>query len=298
MAQPFPCHVLLLGDLSSAELLPVVAHVRGRIRHGHLREAQSVAQAILSYRPGSSPPELIIACQSWSDQFSPADIQRLMRWQPLAQLICCYGPWCDSDGRTRDAWPFSVRVAAEDAVRHVEFVLGAQDRRGTPLAATQESAPVTIANFAPLPWTASRTEVFASRFGVARRHSGKRFQPISPGSIVVDSADQAWRQMIVNSFHPRVLTSGDARSHSGNSGRVKALIWDADPAEASRLAELIELRTSFPQFAVVAAVGFPRADLAGRLQRAGADRVWAKLTPLETLHEIVCELLQSTGPRH
>ena len=62
---------------------------------------------------------------------------------PLARLVCGYGPWCASDGRTRDVWPLSIRVPAELAPRRVTLELEV-------LAGTRW----------PLPLTASRDEIF------------------------------------------------------------------------------------------------------------------------------------------
>ncbi|GDY08220.1 MAG: hypothetical protein DWI21_13180 [Planctomycetota bacterium] len=90
-------------------------------------------------------PDVIVVCQSWSDEFSAGEVAlALGRW-PLALWVCCYGAWCASDGRTRSTWPISVRVPVDEAecrLNHVWQVLTQQ--RGE-----------------PLPLTASRDEAFA-----------------------------------------------------------------------------------------------------------------------------------------
>lgn len=91
------------------------------------------------------PPDLVIVCQSWPDEFSAEEVSAALGRWPLALWICCYGAWCDSDGRTRTIWPISLRVPVCDAasrLSHVWQVL--TEQRGD-----------------PLPLTASRDEAFA-----------------------------------------------------------------------------------------------------------------------------------------
>lgn len=95
-------------------------------------------------RDVSDAPELILVLQHWPEEFSSQQVQQLISTFPLARLICCYGPWCQSDGRTRQAWPCSVRV---------------------PLAAVKNridsEIDVISGNKAPLELTAGLDEVFA-----------------------------------------------------------------------------------------------------------------------------------------
>src|SRR6266478_2313160 len=65
-------------------------------------------------------PDLIVVLQSWSDQFSESDVHDLIAHCPLARIVCCFGPWCDSDGRTRSIWPLAVRVPVAAASTRLE----------------------------------------------------------------------------------------------------------------------------------------------------------------------------------
>ena len=89
------------------------------------------------------PPDLVIVCQSWPDEFSASEVsEALGRW-PLALWVCCYGAWCDSDGRTRSIWPISVRVPvaeAEHRLKHVWQVLAEQQGEPLPLTASRDEA--------------------------------------------------------------------------------------------------------------------------------------------------------------
>jgi hypothetical protein len=101
--------------------------------------------------------DLIVVAQSWSDQYTPADVAALLSAAPLARVLCVYGRWCDSDGRTRDVWPLAVRVPV------AEF----ETRLRRELEVLERTLP-------PLPLTASRTEIFAARLPPAATPCGGR----------------------------------------------------------------------------------------------------------------------------
>jgi len=137
-------NVLVIGDESSTAMQPVRICVEGLVADG--ADARFAADATkLSEDTGWNGwhPDLVVVCQHWSDEFGEPDVQRLLESYPLARLVCCYGLWCESDGRTRDVWPLSVRVPARSAA----------ERIGCELA-------VIAGTRAPLPLTASRDEIF------------------------------------------------------------------------------------------------------------------------------------------
>jgi hypothetical protein len=146
MAQsPARLAVVVVGDLFSREMSCVERRVEELARHaGDVRIASGVAEAIAKCAAGGWHADLIIACQLWPDEYAPGDLRALLRAFPLARLVCCYGPWCASDGRTRDVWPLAVRVPAEFAARRIDLEL-----------------EVLAGDRWPLPLTASRDEIFA-----------------------------------------------------------------------------------------------------------------------------------------
>jgi hypothetical protein len=85
-------------------------------------------------------PDLVLVCQQWPDEFSESDVRRLLSLYPLARFVCAYGLWCESDGRSRDIWPLSVRVpvrcTADRMRRELEVVAGL--RRPLPLTASRD----------------------------------------------------------------------------------------------------------------------------------------------------------------
>ena len=132
----------LIGDAQPPEMRPVEELLMALFPGPRLRRIDRLSTASAA----NLSADLIVVCQSWSDEYTPRDVAALLSAAPLARILCVYGRWCDSDGRTRDVWPLAVRVPAaefETRLLHERNVL-----EGT---------------LPPLPLTASRTEIFAAQ---------------------------------------------------------------------------------------------------------------------------------------
>ncbi len=68
-------------------------------------------------------PKIILVLQHWPEEYSRDEIDLLHTSFPLARFICCYGPWCASDGRSRQLWAPSVRVSLEDVQLRIDAEL-------------------------------------------------------------------------------------------------------------------------------------------------------------------------------
>jgi hypothetical protein len=136
--------LLVLGDLFSPVMPCVARRVEELGRGGcDVRVFPNVAQALARCSADAWHPDLVIICQHWPDEYTPAEFRQMLGAFPLARPVCCYGPWCASDGRTRDVWPLSIRVPSEYAARRIDLELEV-------LAGTRW----------PIPLTASRDELF------------------------------------------------------------------------------------------------------------------------------------------
>lgn len=136
MSQPA---ILLVGDWQRSEMSPIRDWIDSVGSRATAQRADGLSEAKIA------PPDLVIVCQSWPDEFSADEVSAALGRWPLALWICCYGAWCESDGRTRTIWPISVRVPVREAasrLNHVWKIL--TEQRGE-----------------PLPLTASRDEAFA-----------------------------------------------------------------------------------------------------------------------------------------
>jgi hypothetical protein len=137
-------NLLVIGDFFSPTMTPLRLFVEHLVEAGcDARFVAGVADVANRKAEEGWFPELVIVCQHGSDEFAEADVHRLIGLFPLARLVCCYGPWCASDGRTRDIWPLAVRVPVDVAAQRIRRELD-----------------VLAGRRRPLPLTASRDEIF------------------------------------------------------------------------------------------------------------------------------------------
>ena len=262
MTQSIP-NTLLLGDIAAAEFEPVIAWLKERDAGGALQRGKDPADVRELLKGGDWFPDLVIVLQSWPDQFSAADVHALLELFPLARIACCFGPWCDSDGRSRPVWPPAFRVPAAAAITRLEHELN-----------------VLAGSAVPLPWTASRTEIFEFDFGEDQPETA------GPRKLSVISPDRSWREMMQRSAtgeeHARDQNGASAvcssTSHDADDEPPERVLFDADPWNEERAEALAAIRAAVPASKIVALVGFPRVDLQSELHRAGADEVHFKLT--------------------
>ncbi len=174
-----PLSALILGDIPPAEFRPVLDLIHRHVALGTRRSAADFRSSRQLIGSGWFP-DLVIALHAWPDQFSVSDAGELISLCPLARVLCCFGPWCDSDGRTRAIWPLGVRVSAAGFAsrfeHEVDFLANRREAGG------------------PLPLTASRTEIFEFDFAhtPTRRESNQKFSVISP--------DRRFRDMLISAI--------------------------------------------------------------------------------------------------
>lgn len=250
---------LLLGDPRRREFQPVVGFVNAHQAASRIRSAFDVAGLRQFVERDGWFPDLVVVLEAWPDQFSEAEFHELLALCPLARIVCCFGPWCDSDGRTRTIWPLAVRVPAAAALGRLaqEFEL-------------LENRP-SVAR--PLPLTASRAEIFEFDFrglnpGAANAHTA-----------LVVSPDRRFREMLESALRKGGLQVCSAR----DSGTASIVVFDADPWNTGRASALTAIRSLNPVAKLVACAGFPRAELDAALRQSGANEVWFKLAPLQGL---------------
>jgi hypothetical protein len=162
-------NILIVGDLDSADSSPIRDWLRAHAPLPDIRRAVDLRDVRRIKDAGDWLPDLVLVCQSWSDQFSAVDANALVAWFPLARLVCCHGPWCESDGRTRTQWPLAVRVPVSLAPARLDLEID-------------------------LPLTATRADVFGATRGAAK------FPDLSGIFVAIDSHDRpladCWRSWV------------------------------------------------------------------------------------------------------
>ena len=93
------CRVALIGPGGRREFRELIGWL---CEHADIRvtdEFADIDTAIQSDR--LSDCHLTLVLQSYSDQYTAADINQLIGQTLFQRLLCCYGAWCESDGRNR-----------------------------------------------------------------------------------------------------------------------------------------------------------------------------------------------------
>lgn len=248
-------NTLRLGDSGPEEFTPVVEWLRKRDTANGLRSAIDLSGVRTLLEAGDWFPELVVVLQGWSEQFSTGEVHELMALCPLARIVCCFGPWCDSDGRTRSIWPLAMRVPAAAAVSRLEHELNVLGAAAEPV-------------IAPLPWTASRTEIFEYDFAAAPSRCDQK-------NVSVISPDRSWREMMERRAGSRSAQATCATEMHPPD----VVLFDADPWNEERADALVAVKRASPGCRLIALVGFPRPDLEAELRRSGADAVQLKVAP-------------------
>lgn len=244
-------NLLLIGRSDTAEMQPIRAFLAREVATADRRMAADLDTALRLVHAENWFPDLVVVLQNWPDEYSRRDIESLIVTLPLARIVCCYGVWCDSDGRTRALWPPAVRIpvtAATSRLRHeLELLRG------------ERCGPV-------LPLTAGREEIFAYDHG----------QPIDASSsgapIAVVSPDRAYAETVQTTLR----MAGFTIAASSWEPAPAAVAWDVDPWNEALAAEL----TAFHQqrsLPIIALMGFPRPHEIAAVKACGATAVIPKL---------------------
>jgi hypothetical protein len=213
--------VLVVGDTDRAEMRPLVSwldqHVFPAARRVTAENIAS-AQRVLS---ADEFPDLIVVLQSWPNENSSTEILGLLSYAPLARVVVCYGAWCESDGRNQNLWPPAVRVPVWSAAARIEREWALIQNPGEQI---------------PLPWSASREEVFvADHPPIPQRSVAQEFY--------IDSPDPQYKAFLCEWVK--------ANGHMVVQTDATALLFDADPWGSVRATALHSLRERFPQAEIV-----------------------------------------------
>ena len=260
---PLP-RVVLLGDSGTAEFSSVWRSLRATVSDGTLTQIRNLTELSDLCCRGEFP-DLLVVVQTWSDEFPFRELLKLPSCGPLSRVLCCYGPWCISDGRSRQDWPLALRIPLE----HIDAAL------------RREMHELTIPDRAeaPLHWTAGRDEIFGNRQLAIAAGS-------AAGSRCVIRVVSSDRQL-AETWVELLRKAGFPIAADGAAGGGQLVLWDVDPWNAERLPRWTEFRHRFPAAKMVALAGFVSPAFASELLNLGAIAVVSKLLPW---HELLAEI--------
>lgn len=208
-------HAAVVGDPGTAEMRDVLLQLTRYIPQSNQMFAKNVDHFSELLQNQSVFCEIIVICQNWPDEYKSGDVIQLMTLSPLSRLICCQSLWCESDGRNRDVWPLSLRVAARSFAARI-------DSEFQMLTGTKAAIPVT----------ASRDELIGL---TVPQINSCNTQIKSQIKYSLDSPD-----MVLRGWFNALLQKLGCEP-AADIKTAELLIWDIDPVTPERLEALIEI---------------------------------------------------------
>ena len=252
--------VLVVGDSRAPEMRRAAAWVGRHFDVARVVRVGRVESALAQIAEQYWFPHLVVVCQNWPDEFSKHVVENLLAALPLSRVVCCFGAWCESDGRNRSIWPLGARVPARSCVPRLDHEL----------AVLQGAA-------SPLPSTASRDEIF--------EYDSPGILPATePGlPVYMDSPDYELRRWIEDLCR----AAGYVVLAQSERDAAVAAVWDVDPWNDETSAQLRDYCRRNLHAAVVALAGFAHPEDEVAIKQCGADAVVAKLSPQVDLLEAI-----------
>ena len=242
-------NILILGRTQASEMQAVIASVRNLVSPGNIQTASDVESAARLVSEENWFADLVVVCQNWPDEFSEADVQQLLSLFPLARWICCFGVWCESDGRNRDIWPPAIRTPARNAEARIH----------RELAVLQGTYPV-------LPLTASRDETYEF-------DCSDPFPKTTALRMRVNSPDFQYR----HTLEEMLRAAGHHVIREQNDDTPEVFLWDADPWSEDLAGEIQDFHTRHPDVSIVALMTFAHPKMIEAIKACGAMNVVPKL---------------------
>jgi CheY-like chemotaxis protein len=231
--------VVVIGRTQAVECAELLLWLRQSALLRLVGTFSTIAEACADASTESSPFDIAIVLQSTSDEYTAAGANKLIGSMLFGRVMCCYGPWCQSDGRSHDIWPVSTRIPLSTA----RAVLSGE------LAGFQTDQP------ALLPLSAAE-EVFAHRM---MTQSWAQAATAAQRFILIITDEWALRDSLLKmcrQFEWSTVTAAvdvesvttaiqRLRRDFNNIGRLEIII-DLDPLDARCLDVLRLLRTEIP----------------------------------------------------
>ena len=259
----FMFSVALIGNTASAEFAPLLSWLQDK----QPSIALATSADILAWESVSGAQQeytLTLVLQSFSDQFAPQEADRLIGATFFSGLMCCFGLWCEGDGRTRSIWPESVRVPLRDAKQVI-----------------QEEFDRLQSGHCLLPPTAARDEIF-----LYRHTDNSDSSTHGKGDALVISTDRVYRTTfarLLNSVGWNATSAALTLHEPREARQPHLLVHDLDPQSDAVNRSLHASLRYFPE-----ASPFGLASMPQPLETIEGHHVpiLAKLDPLRAIRQI------------
>jgi len=233
--------VALIGDTGFKEFAPLVRWLRSESASVTTSVYADISAWLSAEAVQPHRHRLTVVLQASSDQFASKDVEHLIGTTMYSGLLCCFGVWCEGDGRTRRVWPNSVRVPA----RYARQLIQRELRR------VEENRP-------PLPPTAARDEIFLYRESEEPLRGADR---IRRGAALVISPDRVYRSTLAQVLNASGWDAASAGLDRDSLTHVRSpllLVHDLDPRCFAVDTSLRRCRKRFPQADIFGLVSMPQ----------------------------------------
>ncbi|MEZ6058920.1 MAG: hypothetical protein R3C19_01005 [Planctomycetaceae bacterium] len=275
--------VAVIGNATPSVFRPVTELLGNRTGTVDPSEFPTLTSFLSHIQHSTADVDIVVVLQSWSDEFSAFEVDALIGRTLSSRVLCCYGPWCESDGRNHHIWPEAVRVPARLARAALVAEIDACRRRDP-----------------ALPVTAARDEVFFHR---------SRF-PDSPASAaagatlnaVVISHDRVLaetQRQLLNEFGLRAsvqMPSAEADTAgiaTSLTGPIHLVVHDLDPWSDTMLAPLQSALTRYPAAIHLGIASMPETVILPDVVDRNLGSILPKLDPVNGLLFQVRQMLNS-----
>ena len=263
--QSYSPRMVALGNGHAPEFAELRLQAMSRCADGFAREWPSISAFLADH----DLPDLLIVWQATPDEYSPDEVLALLSRIPLTRVVCVYGDWCESAGRTRQTWPLAVRVPKWLAI----------SRLRVELRSLMEFEVTAV------PWTAAREEVWL------RDRFATQLPQLTGITAHLDVADRAYREGLTD-----LLTSTGAVIAAAAEA-TQVVIVDIEPWTESTSQRLQDWVADDPERLVIGISGWITSDLEATCLDLGCAAVVPKLDP-DALVTTLAELLELEIPDH
>jgi hypothetical protein len=243
-----PVPVSIIGRSHASEFRGLISQIQNSSDLQITGQFETIQDALTAGLGEQFPADVVIVLLEFSDEYSAADAGQLIGRMLFRRVLCCYGPWCLSDGRTHEIWPVVARVSVSSAwsiLQHEIRNIRAGVDALLPMAAAEEVfAHRAIAEFDDYP-TGYEVVLIASddralRKTIAKmlRHTAK--QVFESGIFVTQIQNALARLNAAAAVQSKVSVLLDIDGLESRESELRTVIRSTYPA--SRLVRL----TSFP----------------------------------------------------
>lgn len=107
--------VVIIGRSHASEFRRLIRQIQSSPDLQVAGQFETIEEAFSAGLAEQLSADLVVVLQAFSNEYSAADAGQLIGRMLFRRVLCCYGPWCVSDGRTHEIWPVAARVSIASA---------------------------------------------------------------------------------------------------------------------------------------------------------------------------------------